>query len=100
MADWARSKNEHTCGHPREVCSDPKRDWYPQRYVCHVAMETAAANRRYDALHEKQPFHDGTFSRWSEKATAATPYHFHDGVTVYVAETDLNPNDDFLGGPR
>lgn len=61
-------------------------------------MERAAANRRYAALHEKRPFHDGTFKRWSENATPSTPYHYGDGVTIWAASHDVNPDDNFLGG--
>lgn len=59
-------------------------------------MEEAAANRRYDELHKDHPFHDGSFTKWSEKASLATPYHFRDGVEIRVAEVDINPTDQFL----
>lgn len=56
----------------------------------------AFANWRYDQLHEKQPFHDGTFTRWSDTRSMRTPYHYRDGVRVWVSAHDLNPDDDFL----
>ncbi len=59
-------------------------------------MEEASARRRYSDLHGDRPWHDGTFTNWSSEATEATPYHFEDGVEVYVAETDLAPDDKFL----
>ena len=80
---------------------DPGREprgWFPQRQVCDAAMELAAAEWRYDQLHEKRPFHDGTFGSWSEVRTHAHPYHFRDGVRIFVADSDLNPHDHFLGG--
>lgn len=78
--------------------------WFPQRTVCHSEMERAAAERRYSKLHEALPYHDGTFTSWAKESSAAHPYHFHDGVTIWVAREDVNPDDDFLtrgaGGVR
>lgn len=82
------------------MCSDPHKDWHPQREVCYSTMAEAAANRMYVALHEKKPFHNGDFTRWAEKATKATPFHFQDGVEIRVAEVDLNPDDMFLSAPE
>lgn len=62
-------------------------------------MELAAADAMYKQIHEDRPFHDGTFNGWSEKRTAFAPYHFEDGVHLYVAEFDVNPDDDFLKAP-
>ena len=97
--------NRCKCGNDRTACSNPEHDWFPQRTVCYAEMEAQAANRRYDELHEAAPFHDGTFSNWSQRATATTPYHYRDGVSVWVAPVDLSPDDDFLtrqprGGDR
>jgi hypothetical protein len=59
-----------------------------------------AAERRYAQIHEDRPFHDGTEKRWSKTSGPSFPYHFQDGVTIYVSETDLNPKDKFLkAGP-
>jgi hypothetical protein len=84
------------CGHPLQECSDPATTWYPQRHVDYAAMEQAAALWRYQALHEDAPYHDGSWRAWSKERTAATPYHFLDGVSVYVSTVDDNPADDFL----
>lgn len=62
-------------------------------------MEKVSAERRYAQIHEDRPYHDGTFKVWGEKATWRTPYHFSDGVRIFVAETDLNPDDNFLDDP-
>lgn len=59
-------------------------------------MERAAAEWRYDQLHEDAPFHDGTFANWSEKRTKDAPYHYRDGVNVWVAPTDLGLGGRFL----
>ena len=83
------------CGNLREECSSPDRTWFPQRHVCYASREQAAADRRYGEKHEK-PFHNGTESRWADKATPRYPYHFRDGVRVFVAPVDLNPTDNFL----
>ena len=61
-------------------------------------MERTAAARRYASLHEDKPFHDGTFTSWSDKASDSHPYMFTDGVTLWVAQSDLSPHDHFLGG--
>lgn len=66
-------------------------------------METAAANAKYDRLHKDAPFHNGImgeggdFTSWSATQSDAHPYHFRDGVRIWVAETDHNPGDRFLG---
>lgn len=81
-------------------CSDPDRTWFPQRSICFATMETDAANARYDAKHEKRPFHDGTFPKdphkWAEKRSSRHPYHARDGVSIWVHDVDLSPDDDFL----
>lgn len=60
-------------------------------------MENAAASWRYQHIHEDEPFHDGTFTHWSATRSVDTPYHFGDGVSVWVSPQDLTPDDDFLG---
>lgn len=89
----------HHCGHQEHVCSDPNRVWYPQRKVCHVTMQEAAAQRRYREIHQDRPYHDGTFTNWTAEPTTGTPYHYLDGVEIYVAEVDINPGDEFLKKP-
>lgn len=59
-------------------------------------MATAGAEALYAQLHEGAPFHDGTFKSWAQKRSRTHPYHFSDGVTIWVAEEDLTPDDDFL----
>lgn len=81
----------------RETCSDSEREWFPQRTVCYPAMEAEAAQARYESLHEKRPYHDGTFKSWAKDRSAKHPYHFKAGVTISVASVDLNPHDHFLG---
>jgi hypothetical protein len=76
-------------------CGDRDRQWFPQRRVCLPELERAVAERLYEQLHKEQPFHDGTFSRWSKEPSAETPAHFLDGVSIWVAERDLNPGDLF-----
>lgn len=84
------------CGNLREDCSDPDKPWYPQRNICYASREQAAADRRYGAKHEKQPFHNGRDVGWSKDSAKHAPYHFREGVRVYVAPFDVNPEDDFL----
>jgi hypothetical protein len=93
LARHDRKRAEHTCGHPREVCDDPERVWFPQRATCRVEMETAAAEAQFARLHEKRPWHDGTFTDWAEKPSTEHPYHYTYGTRIWVTETDLG-----LGG--
>ena len=60
-------------------------------------MEREAAERAYDELHKAKPFHDGIFKNWSPEWTPETQYHYRDGVTIWVSQHDLTPDDDFLG---
>jgi hypothetical protein len=96
VADWNLSQQQCPHGGPRDECSDPEGSWYAQRLVCRAAMETAAAQELYADLHEKEPYHDGTFKSWAEKRSFDHPYHFNDGVTFYAAPVDVNPDDQFL----
>jgi hypothetical protein len=50
----------------------------------------------YDLLHEKRPYHDGSFSRWAKESSRQFPFHYLDGVTIWLAPVDMNPDDDFL----
>lgn len=88
-----------TCGHcnrPLSDCTDSERVWFPQRSVCFASMESAAANARYDAKHEARPYHDGTFQSWAKERSPHHPYHARDGVSIWVHDVDLAPDDDFL----
>lgn len=59
-------------------------------------MAREAAERRYDAVHEKEPFHDGTFSSWAKEPSGRHPFRHTDGVTIWIADRDLTPDDDFI----
>lgn len=61
------------------------------------AMQLAAANRIYDMRHEDRPYHDGSFSRWAAEPSRQFPFHYRDGVTIWLSPVELNPEDDFLG---
>jgi hypothetical protein len=92
---YEKDQHRHSCGNDYEVCGDPEKDWFPQRAVCYAQMEQAAADWRYDEEYGGR-FHDGTFKKWSDTRSAETPFGHRDGVTIYVAETDLFPDDDWL----
>lgn len=61
-------------------------------------MQAAAANRLYDLAHEDKPYHDGSFTRWAKEPSRQFPFHYRDGVTIWLSPVELNPDDDFLGG--
>ena len=63
-------------------------------------MAREAAKRTYDDLHAKRPWHDGTFTTWTAERTTGTPFHYLDGVGIYVAPVDINPDDHFLEAPE
>jgi hypothetical protein len=60
-----------------------------------VAVQ-AVAQRRWERLHEKAPWHDGRFRIWAAEYSPITPYYRDDGVTIWVSREDLSPDDDFL----
>lgn len=97
---WTRDRLRCSCGRERSECGDPAVEWFPVRTVCYQSMEEAAANARYAELHDKQPYHDGTFASWSTKRSRSHPYHYNDGVTITAATVDVNPDDDFLTQQR
>ena len=74
------------CGQPREVC-EQVRDYFPQRTVCWATAARSVARRRFEKLHEHaNPDPAG--------------YLPTDGVTVWVSQRDLSPDDDFLDTPQ
>lgn len=59
-------------------------------------MAVAAANAIYEERHRERPFHDGTFSNWSSKRSSTHPFHFRDGVRIWVSKWDLTPDADWI----
>ena len=94
-----RQLSTHECGHPKDVCEDTDKEWFPQLSVCRVTMETQAAQAAYERLHEKAQWHDGTFESWAENPSLKHPYHHSHGTKIWVAETDLGLGGDFLDAP-
>ena len=96
IADWEiQQLTCPDCGMPVEECSNPTRTFYPYRRVCYATMERVAASEAYRALHEKQPYHDGTFKSWAATRSSSHPVHFEAGVTIGAATEDLAPWDAF-----
>lgn len=60
-------------------------------------MQQKGAQRLYEILHKDEPYHDGTFEAWAKDPSPDFPFHFADGVTIWMAEVDVNPDDKFLG---
>lgn len=84
------------CGRPITECSDPERDWFPQRTLCYATMAQSWADARYDKKHEARPYHDGSFKQWSKDRNQRFRFHARDGVKIWVHSADLTPDDDFL----
>jgi hypothetical protein len=61
-------------------------------------MALASAEAKYEELHKVLAFHDGTFTNWSADRSSQTPFHYRDGVSLWVANIDLTPDDEFLSG--
>ena len=60
-------------------------------------MQTAGAQRLYHLMHKDKPFHDGWFTSWAKEPSRSHPFHFEDGVSIWVSSVDLTPDDNFLG---
>ena len=58
-------------------------------------MEQRAADAAYAKLHEKEPYHNGSFTSWSKDRGPDHPYHFNDGVSIGVSGYDIAPHDKF-----
>lgn len=97
MADWERKRNKcPQCGMDRDECSDPDRDWFPQRTICWATVQQRVAERRYDLAHSEMPYHDGTETFWSKEPGGHYLWHYLDGVNIWVSEHDLTPEDRFI----
>lgn len=59
-------------------------------------MALASAQARWDAKHADLPFHDGTFTVWSADRGEQTPFRYSEGVRLWVATSDVQPDDEFL----
>lgn len=71
-----------SCGNLKSVCSQPGLRLYPQREECYVTAAQELVMRR---LHKKYAREPGTDS-----------LHALDGVSVWMAEADLRPDDPFF----
>jgi hypothetical protein len=59
-------------------------------------MDLKAAERKWASLHADRPFHDGSFRSWAKEFSDSHPFHFNDGVLVWVSDVDYSPADQFL----
>lgn len=64
--------------------------------VCHVAMETEAAQAKYAQKREGNEWHDGSFKSWRKERSDSHPYKYTFGTKIWVSETDLGLGGDFL----
>ena len=61
-------------------------------------MELAAAERKWAALHQDMPWHDGKFQSWAKERSDSHPCHYSDGVKFWVSDIDYDPNGTWLSG--
>lgn len=61
-------------------------------------MELANANARYEALHKDAPYHDGNFESWAKERSVEHPFHYNDGVRIWVSDVDYDPDGSWLSG--
>ena len=54
------------------------------------------ADRAYGEKHKDKPFHNGREKGWAKSHSVKTPFHFRDGVRVWVSQHDLTPDDAFI----
>ena len=71
------------CGSLRSVCSEPAA-LYPQRTVCYVTATALAVDRR-------------TRDHHGEPDRKSVHPHYTDGMSVWMSNHDLTPDDDFGG---
>lgn len=71
-----------SCGNLKSVCSDPDIGLYPQRSMCYVTAAESVTWRRLRAKHK-------------DNEPGAKP-HPLDGLTVWMSEHDLTPDDHFV----
>lgn len=64
--------------------------------MCQPAAQLAAAKRLYDLLHEDAPYHNGAFERWRKEPDRDSPFHYWDGVTIWLSPVELAPDDQWL----
>lgn len=72
-----------SCGNLRSVCSQEDVDWYPQRSVCNATAARELAMRQFHAKH-------------ANTKPSPDDYHPADGMSLWVSDLDLTPDDDFL----
>lgn len=71
-----------SCGNLKSFCSEPGLALYPQREECFVTATRELAIRRARAKNKHEP---GTLA-----------LHPLDGLSVWVSDVDLNPDDEFF----
>lgn len=59
-------------------------------------MARAAAQWMYDQKHKDEPYHDGSWTFWSKDRSGAHPFHYMDGVRIWVSRENRTPDDDFI----
>lgn len=64
--------------------------------MCYKTLELISAQRKYAALHEARPYHDGSFEDWSDKQSDSHPFKYDEGVRIWVADVDYDPDGTWL----
>lgn len=72
-----------SCGNLRSECSDPERQWFPQRTMCYASASLEVVRRRVTKKYGHPTHND-------------SEVHDTDGMQVWVAQDDLSPDDNFV----
>lgn len=100
--DWLEldeiERNACRCGRTDGECSDPETDWYPWAEVCWPTATLEANKALLAKRMEDAPYHDGQFESWSKKRSTTHPFHYLDGVSIWVSRQEPGEDySDFLG---
>lgn len=75
------------CGNLKAVCSDPTTLFYPQRSYCYASAGRDQTWRR-------------TFKAYEHPKPDSESPHITDGLSWWMSQHDLTPDDDFFGEGR
>lgn len=92
VADWDRTMLAcPKCGGDRDECKDAEKVWHLWRKVCHKTAALAAARRIHDEEYKSEPWSNEAGTKRAKEFSEATPFHYLDGVSLWVADKPQHP---------